>query len=172
MPNVRFDAAGNAIAVWSRSVRGFNDGYRVQAAIGRPDGAWSQSQVLGTAVMHPVLDVTPTGDAIVIWPEATFASGTTTSSRLVAAMRPAGGAWSPLETVVKDNGTPILGGALSIETFSSARVAIRADGTATALWKRSQSPGGGYGLETSTRSLGGVWSPPETLDARADALES
>ena len=170
-PAVRFDAAGNAIAVWSRFVAGFKDGYRVQAAIGTLDGAWSQPQVLGTANIHPAFDMSPAGDAIVVWPEESCASGTLTSSRLVATTRPVGGSWWPLETVICGMSTPVVGGTPSFETFFSARVVFRADGTATALWKASQDPAAGYRLDP-LRAPRRIWSPRETLDARADVLSS
>jgi hypothetical protein len=88
-PAVRIGAAGFATAVWTDS-----DG--VWTADRPPTGKWDAPQLLVPGAASPVFVMNSKGDAAVAW---TVGGATSSSSSVMAVLRPAGEAWSSQQTV-------------------------------------------------------------------------
>ncbi|HET9999144.1 MAG TPA: PKD domain-containing protein [Nocardioides sp.] len=98
------------------------------------------------------VDLDAAGNAVAVWTQATGGE-----PQVVASSRPAGGSW----------GAPVplsLPGAAALHP----QVVLGGDGRATAVWFRATGPAT-YGLQSSTRSVGGVWTPPLDLPGDTSA---
>ncbi len=124
-PDLAFDQAGNAIAVWQRENDGTN--FTIQSA-GKPaGGAWTAPVDLslpGQDASGANIALSPTGDAVAVW---TIDGGTTSFPQ--GASKPAGGAWGP----------PVDLSAPGAVSYASG-VAIDAAGNAAAVLKRESGP--------------------------------
>ncbi|MEO6512113.1 MAG: PKD domain-containing protein [Nocardioides sp.] len=93
------------------------------------------------------VDVDPSGNSVAVWVQDT---------QVVASSRPAGGTWSPPA-------------ALSAPGAPGVHPQVALDGgRATAVWFRATGPGT-YGLQSSTRSVGGAWTAPTDLPGTTTA---
>jgi hypothetical protein len=113
-PQLAFDGAGNAIAVWLRS-----DGtkWRVQAATRPAGGSFGPAETLseaGESASTPQLAVDPQGDALVAWE---------LHSSVQVASRPAGGSFGAPERISSIDHNAI-----------GPRIAIDRQGNALAVW--------------------------------------
>lgn len=98
------------------------------------------------------VDLDAAGNAVAVWTQATGGE-----PQVVASSRPGGGSW----------GAPVplsLPGAAAVHP----QVVLGGDGRATAVWFRATGPAT-YGLQSSTRSVGGVWTPPLDLPGDTSA---
>jgi hypothetical protein len=148
-PHVAFDAAGNAIAVWT-SLRGSHS--VVQAARRPGDGAWQPLQDIsgaGLNVLAPQLALNPAGDALAVW----FRS----DSRLVvqAASRPAGGAWQTPQDISAPG--------YNWRDEVALQVALDPAGNALAVWH--QFDGLHFFVQAAARPAGGAWETVQDLSA-------
>jgi hypothetical protein len=154
VPQVDVDAAGTATATWSRfeAPAGQPLRYTAQTATLAADGTWSTPVDLspaGSPARTTDVAVDPAGNAT-----ATWVAGPTVQ----AASRPAGGTWSApaqLSTTAGMRANP--------------RVVVDPAGTATAVW--GSFAGGAYGVQTSSRPLGGTWAAPSDL-ARGEVFDT
>jgi PKD domain len=140
-PQVAVDAAGDAVAVWSRE-----DGahHVVQAASRPAGGSWSPPEDLsapGRDALEPRLAVNAAGDAVAVWQRSN-------GSRTVvqSASRRAGGSWS----------TPV---DLSDATWNADEpaVAVSPTGEAIALWSRYD--GLRDIVQSAIGTVGRAWGP-------------
>jgi uncharacterized repeat protein (TIGR01451 family) len=146
VPQVAFDASGDAVAVWLR----FNGANTIVQAAGRPaGGSWSTPEDLsgaGQDATAPQVVMGPTGEVLVVW---TRFNGT--NKIIQAASRPTGaGAWSApanLSEAGQDAGV--------------AQLAIDPAGDAVAVWERSN--GVNTIIQAAKRPAGGAWAPPTDL---------
>jgi hypothetical protein len=144
-PRVAVAPDGTATVVWYRS-----DGANlvIQAASHPVGGAWSSPQTIsqsGRDSQGPRLAVAPNGTATAVWWRFDGANQV-----IQTASRPEGGAWSPPATLSgpgEDGLFPV--------------VAVAPDGTATAIWERSD--GAHYIAQAASRPAGGAWSAPADL---------
>ncbi len=145
-PQVTVDVEGTAIAVWSRS-NGTNT--IIQSSTRPSGGSWSTpvdlSAPLGDAE-NPQVTVDATGTAIAVWSRS---NGTNTI--IQSSTRPIGGPWS----------TPVDDLSAAGQNASAPQVTVDSDGTATAVWIRSN--GTNDIVQSSTRPSGGPWSTPEDV---------
>ena len=98
------------------------------------------------------VDLDAAGNAVAVWTQSTGGE-----PQVVASSRPAGGMW----------GAPVplsLPGAAAVHP----QIVLGGDGRATAVWFRATGPGT-YGLQSSTRSVGGVWTYPLDLPGDTSA---
>ena len=98
------------------------------------------------------VDLDAAGNAVAVWTQATGGE-----PQVVASSRPAGGSW----------GAPVplsLPGAAAVHP----QVVLGGDGRATAVWFRATGPET-YGLQSSTRSVGGAWTSPVDLPGDTSA---
>lgn len=137
---VEFDPAGNAVLVWTELL---TNPAHVEQIVGRvrsASGTWSAvdkvSTTGATAVYYPSLAVDALGRGTALWTEKTGSF-----SRVVAATRSAGGAWS--------NGTPVSPDDSNAEY---PQVALDAAGNATAVWGQASGA-----IRTARRPVGGAW---------------
>ena len=141
-PQVAFDADGDATAVWNRY-----DGSNLiaQTALRSAGGAWQAPVDLSAAgqdALTPQLAVDPNDNAIAVWVRSSGATKV-----IQAAVRPAGGSWQP----AIDLSAP---GA----TAQDPSVAVDANGTAVAIWDRSN--GTNRIVQAALRPAGGVVAGP------------
>ena len=151
-PQIAVDGAGNAIAAWYREAGGTAT---VQAATRPPGGAWTAPIDLsapGPALTTQQTETPPlelavneSGDAVAVW------SRSDGSNVIVqASVRPAGGNWSTPADLSEEG-----------EDALWARVALDDNGSATAVWSRSD--GSNPIIQAATRAANGSWSMPEDL---------
>jgi uncharacterized delta-60 repeat protein len=142
-PQVTVDAIGTAIAVWSRS-NGTNT--IIQASTRPSGGSWSTPVDLsapGEDATNPQVTVDADGTAIAVW---TRSNGT--NDIVQASTRPSGGSWTTPADNLSEAG----------QDASAPQVSVDANGTATAVWIRSN--GTNDIVQSSTRPRGGPWSTP------------
>ncbi|MGQ3004400.1 MAG: hypothetical protein ACT6Q6_18990, partial [Hydrogenophaga sp.] len=125
-PVVATDSQGNAFAVWAQGNGTFDN---IWAARYTPGGGWGAPQVIddhsGNAT-EPRIAVDSAGNAVAIWVRENIVS----HRGLVAASYTAG-TWGAAE-VLSGGGT---------DNSARARVAMNANGTATAVWQESLADG-------------------------------
>ncbi len=145
-PQVAIDAAGNAVAVWSRF-----DGAKfiVQASFqGAGGGAWSSAADLsasGENSSDPQVAIDAAGNAIAVW-----ARENSPTLRVQAARHPAGGAWEPGVNLSR------LG-----DSAEEPEVAMAPGGDAMAVWSRTE--GSPRVVEGSAMPAGGAWEAPSVI---------
>jgi RTX calcium-binding nonapeptide repeat (4 copies) len=143
-PRIASDGAGNIVAVW-REVDG--DASAIRAASRPAGGTWSSAQRISTpaaATESPKLAMDKLGNAVAVWQRSTGHD-----SVVQAAIRPAGGAWSPAQDLSAPG-----------EAAFNADVALEA-GQMTAVWMVMS--GRQTAIETSSRAVDGSWSPAVTI---------
>jgi len=145
-PEVAVDAAGNAVAVWERTV----GGEEIVEASERPAGGdWSQPQVLslpGEEGRRSQVTIDAAGEAIAVW-----LSGESSPNFVIrSAVRPPGGEWSAPEDVSD-----------SVAAAGSPRLAIDATSEAVVVWTAFD--GADTIVQGSTRPAAGTWSEPKDL---------
>jgi hypothetical protein len=138
-PRVRFDAAGNAIAVWLQSGPQGND---FASARWVPGSAWTASELIENSnaffAGRPEIAVNANGDAVAVW---------THDFEIWSNRRPAGGNWG---SAVRVRPPPMY--------TESPRVTIDAAGNAVAIWLE---PDGDWTRVWASRSSAATgWSPP------------
>ena len=148
-PKIAVNAAGAAVAVWSRVAGAV---HAIQAAVRPPGGDWSAPQDLSDLSFDSFgarVGIDAAGNAV-----AVFQSNTDGPRYIVqAAVHPAGGAWSKPDDLSAKG-----------QEARDAEVAVNAAGTAVAVWKRSN------GMHTIVQAAlrpvaSGVWQPPDNLSA-------
>ena len=141
------DAEGTATAVW---VRNTGSGSIIQSSTRPSGGSWSTPaddlSAPGQNAFNPQVTVDAEGTAIAVWSRS---NGTNTI--IQSSTRPSGGSWS----------TPADDLSASGQNASAPQVTVDADGTAIAVWGRSN--GTNTIIQSSTRPSGGSWSAPEDL---------
>ena len=153
-PQVAIDAAGEALAVWTRY-----DGSNtiVEGSSAQIGGAWrgpTQLSAPGQSAEAPQVAVDPAGDALAVWSRS---NGTNTI--VEAASRQAGGAWSSSLAL-----------SASAQNAYSPQVAIDAAGEALAVWTRYD--GSNTIVEGSSAQIGGAWRGPTQLSAPGQSAEA
>jgi hypothetical protein len=134
-------------AIWE-TFDGTHD--RIQAASRQAGGAFGPTQTFSNAVgstNNARLAVDPQGNALAVWSGEDF-EGT---NGLQAAFRPAGGAFSPPQTLSDAGG--------SASQFT--QIAVDALGNALAVWRRSD--GTNLRIQASFRPADGTFGPAQTL---------
>jgi len=152
-PQVGIDAQGDAVAVWSHKE---GSEFVVEAAVRTGfGGTWQAAVALSMPAPEPApqVAVDAKGDAVVVWRRQ---QGSTVN--IEAASRPAGsGAWQAPVTV----STAAVGPA-------PARVAIDAQGDATAVWEQDE--GLYVVIEAATgQASSGKWQPPARVSPLPEA---
>jgi hypothetical protein len=149
VPQVAFDAQGNAVAVWRRYD---SSNWVVQGAV-RPaaTGAWQTPvdlSVAGGDAFSPQVAVDAQGNAVAVWQRS---NGTKTLVQ--AAVRPAAtGVWqAPVDLSVAG------------QNADRPQVAFDSQGNAVAVWQRSN--GASYVVQAAVRPAGGSWQAPVDLSA-------
>jgi hypothetical protein len=142
------NAAGDAVAAWSRIDSGTNATQVEVATRAAGTTIWSASHgisvphVGGAYIQTPQAVVAPSGAASAVW---TGYDGS--NSIIYAADGPAsGGGWGPPQAL-----------SLGTSSASQPQIAIGGNGTTVAAWWR------GSVIQTSVRRRGGAWSAPEDL---------
>ena len=144
--HVAADAQGNVTAVWRSTDGGAT--YSVQTASRPSGGTWSAPLPLSDAAQSafaPEVVVDPAGNATAVWYRSNG-----TKYVVQASTRPAGGGWTPAVDLSET----------SQDAFLPA-LATTPSGAVTVVWERSN--GTNTIIQSSTRSLGGVWSSPVDL---------
>jgi hypothetical protein len=151
-PDVTVNAAGDAVAVWSR----FDGTNNIIQAASRPaGGSWGAAQDLsatGQNAFDPRIAVDRLGNAIAAW-----ARSDGTNSIVQAAVRPAGGSWG----AVKDLSA-------SGQNAFDAHVAVDGLGNATVVWRRFD--GANYIVQAATLPAGGSWGEVKDLSAAGQSV--
>jgi hypothetical protein len=135
--DVSVGADGSAASVWA-------GGGGVRWAVDRPGSAVAKGTLAATG-SAPHVAVDADGDAVAIWLNS--------SSEILAATRPAGGAWT--------SATPV---STASHSVSSLDVAVDAGGDAVAIWKEALPTSA---IVSASLPAGGSWSAPATIDASA-----
>jgi hypothetical protein len=141
-PHVAVDAAGDAVAIWSRRD---DAGENVIEAASRPaGGSWSTTALSapGAGAFEPQIAVNAAGDAVAVW--------VGTAGGIETASRPAGGSWSAQMTRLSGPA------GFAIEP----QIALSASGDAVAVW--TQVEGVNRIIEAAVRPAGAGWSTPAT----------
>jgi hypothetical protein len=138
-PDVAFDSAGNAVAVWSETSGGAQQTF----ASFRPAGGTFATGVPISKAMSgqfaglPHVAVGANGDAVAVWE---FFDGA--ENRIQAAIRPAGGTFGDAQTI-----------SAAGHSAGNVDVAVDAEGNAIAVWPRSN--GTNDLIEAASRPAGG-----------------
>jgi PKD domain len=145
-PDVAIDAAGDAIAVWTRTT-GTNT---VQAAV-RPAGqenwlAPDDISEAGQEAGEAAVAMNDAGDAVSAW------TRTTGTNTVQAAVRPAGGAWGEPDDL-----------SAAGQEARNPDVAIGEAGDRVAVWTRSN--GSDFIVQAAERPVGDEWGEPDDLSA-------
>jgi hypothetical protein len=156
-PDIAIDTQGTVTAVWSEG--DVND-YGVVHVASRPaDGDWSASVELSDGqAIEPQVAVDPEGNVTAAW---TLLSADRGDGIIQSNTRPSGGDWSAEAVDVSaDDGLA-----------EHPRLAVDAQGEATAVWHRRDIPAGsGFKQFVQTaRRVAGTWSAPTTI-SRDDGL--
>jgi len=137
--------SGTAVAVWTA----FGPATIVAASVRPPGGPWQPAEPLaspGTYSGDERVAVNAAGDALAVWVQTSGAD-----NALVAADRPAGGAWTPPQRLAA------LG-----QSFRIGDVALDAAGGAVVEWRSLED--GHYVVQVATRpAAGAAWSAPAAL---------
>ncbi|SEB50645.1 PKD domain-containing protein [Nocardioides exalbidus] len=144
-PSVTIDRTGRATVLWVRS-DGTNR--RVQASSRGANGAWSTPTTLseaGNAARQPSVGVDGTGRLTAVWGRSDGAN-----YRVQSSTRAPDGDWTVASTI-SDAG----------QSASAPTVAVADDGTATALWIRSD--GASPRIQATSRPQGSGWSIPVNI---------
>jgi len=138
---------GTATAIWSR----FNGSNNIIQSATRPPGGSFGSAIdlsaTGANALQPQIDTAPDGTTIAIWRRSNGAK-----TIIQASSRPPGGAF----------GIPADLSAAG-QNASGPQIAIALDGSATAVWERSN--GTNYVIQAATRPSGGSFGTPVGLSA-------
>jgi PKD domain len=167
-PEVVLDSSGRAVAVWASTS---GSGWRVHAAYGGAEGAWSQAIALSgpdaTGSLTPQVGLEGSGDVTAVWSRSI---GTRTVIQS-ATRDSAGGAWSPPRQI-SPNGPDAV----------APSIAVNNRGDAVAVWTSSdpsglsvvadvRKPGKDWGPSAVLAgAVSGPLAPQIALDARGDAL--
>ncbi len=141
---VLVDRSGNATAFWERALDRFGD-TRLETANRPAHGAFGAAATLAAGPVRGLaFALGPRGDTVAIWVE------TVVNGSIRAALRPAGGAWQPLDLPAE-------------VTSSSSSLAPRldAEGDLTLLWLTSARAA--FELRVAERPVGGPWRTPQLL---------
>lgn len=156
-PDVAIDSDGTVTAVWSEG--DVNDYGIVHVASRSAAGDWSSPvELSGGQASEPRVAVDPEGDVTAVW---TLLDADRGDGIIQSKSRPAGGDWgSEALDVSGDDGLA-----------EHPRLAIDAQGEATAVWQRRDTPAAsGYHQFVQTARRGdGVWSVPITI-SKEDGL--
>ena len=147
-PQIAMASDGSATAVWSR----FNGAkYIIQAATRPAGGSWGAPTDLSATGQNagtPHIAIASDGSASAVWRRSNGANYI-----VQAASRPAGGSWG----AATDLSAP--GQNADIDP----QIAMASDGSATAVWSRSN--GANSIIQAATRPAGGSWGAPTDLSA-------
>jgi hypothetical protein len=151
-PEVAVDGQGNAVAIWER-----RDGTdrRIQAAFRPAGGSFGPPQTLSTDddnILEQQLALDGQGSAVAVW----LWKRDGANDRIQAALRPAGGNFSPPQTLSTG------------ETIEALRLAVNGQGNALVVWERRD--GTNDRIQAALRPAGGNFSPPQTLSATGDQV--
>ena len=150
-PQVAFDPAGNAVAVWSRATNGGANPV-IQAAVRpRVSGLWGPPQDLSVAAQaasDPQIGFDGAGNAVAVWMGY---SGIT--PLIQAAIRPAAtGVWSAPQDI---SGTG--------QRAEYPQLAVDSAGNAIVVWAHWD--GANSIVQAAAHPAGGVWQAPENVSA-------
>lgn len=151
-PQVGIDAEGVATAAW-RQQAGANYGTTVSS---EEAGTWSTPEFLSDPTNTneaPRLAVDPAGDAAVAWNRSTAVE---------AAVRPAGGSWTPREELALAPG----------QGLGHPSIAIDESGEVTVAWEYAENAIPPYVIQASSRTLAGSWSTPQTVSGNSVNMRS
>jgi len=167
-PDVAFDAAGNAVAIWAATD---GQGWRVQSSYRASTGTWGPTATLSaldaTGSLEPRVVSERNGDALAVWSRTAGTTATVETATRSAAT----GAWS----------TPRRLSAAGQDALDP-RAAVDARGYGVVVWTGStrgaldvgavsRLPGKTWGKPTAvTGAVPGPLSPSVALDDRGDAL--
>jgi hypothetical protein len=152
VPQVAFDAQGNAVAVWGRS-NGTNS--IVQGAVRPAGGSWQAPVDLSAAgqnAYYPQVAFDAQGNAVAVWSRYDGVNYI-----VQGAVRPAAsGVWeAPADLSAAG------------QSASGAQVAVDAQGNALAVWHRYS--GSNWIVQGAVRPAGGAWQAPVDLAVGASA---
>jgi hypothetical protein len=127
----------------------------MRVALAEPDGSFGPPATLASGHAYPqtpVAAISPRGDAVVAWiarHEPDLRRGGRTTSRVVAALRPAGGSFGKPEFLTAPRSIDYL-------TGQHLAAAMDASGTATVAWAHPN-------VAVATARAGGTFGAPQTL---------
>jgi hypothetical protein len=133
--------------VWER----FNgNNYIVQAAVRPRGGGWQQARDVsapGQSALQPQVAADADGTVIAVWRRLDGTHGI-----VQAAVRPAGGTWTPATDLSAPGGEA-----------QAPQLAVNAAGAATVVWERYD--GTDWIVQAAARPAGGTWTPATDLSA-------
>ena len=157
-PQLRFDAEGDAIAVWQANTAGIE---RIESAYRPAAGSWQAAVPLsqeGQEAYAPSISMDPQGDAVAGWEH--YLSGC--ESILQTSVRPSAGTWQPV-TNVSTAGHTAEGGNVYIDTHGA--VAVWGSGQCSETNREAP-------IEAAVKPTGGGWEPPTRLTEEKDPLQT
>jgi len=128
---VALAADGRAVAAWAG---GPYTAPVIQASVRPPGGTWSAPVTVGTDARGPLIGIDRSGNAIIAWMGAT---GTVYTASL-----PAGGSWTPAQTLATTNNGSGL--AMAVNSAGSAVLTWAAKGTGVGTYADSGTILGGF----------------------------
>jgi PKD domain len=155
-PQVAYDGAGNATALWHSRTGGETGDYLVESAVlNAGESKWLGPVTVsapGESAFEQQLAVEPNGDALALW--RAF------PGEQVRAKARIGATWASTESKVSAEGSEL----------REPRVALDPRGDAIALWRRSN--GANRIIQAALLPVGGSWSAPvDVSDAGQNAEE-
>jgi hypothetical protein len=168
-PQIRFDANGNAIALWERSAGLYShvwwNRYTAAAGWGTAAPVDNTAAVAGSAQIA----FSTNGDAIAVWDQSDGASFHIWSSRYTAAA----GSWGTARMIESDDAVQAFNAQIGIDAAGNALVVwIQSDGAMrNEVWSNRYTPLSGWDTARAISDhAGGAGSPQLAMDANGDAL--
>jgi hypothetical protein len=157
-PQVAVDGAGAATVLWRAAMAGTY--FRIQAVTRPAGGGFGPVAELSDPSSHAELQriaVDPAGNAVAVWNRVRlYGAG------VEAAVRPAGGAFGPVQELSRPIADPNYA-PKPVHLGGPVRVALDGSGNAAAVWREREPDGEKKGVFAALRPAGGVFGPAQAL---------
>ncbi len=168
-PQIAFDAAGNALAVWDQT-----DGTRSSIWANRytAGSGWGTAELIETdnagSAYFPQIVFDAAGNALAVWHQSDGTRFNIWANRYTA-----GSGWGTAELIETDNAGNAYYPQIACDADGNAlAVWQQSDGTRYNIWANRYTADAGWGMATliETDNTGEAWSPQIAFDATGNAL--
>jgi hypothetical protein len=168
-PQIAFDTAGNALAVWHQS-----EGTRFNIWANRytAGSGWGTAELIETdnagIAYYPQIAIDAAGNALAVWQQSDGTRYNIWANRYTA-----GSGWGKAAMIETDNAGDAWSPQIAFDAEGNAlAVWYQSDGTRLNIWANRYTAGTGWGAAAliETDNAGDAWSPQIACDAAGNAL--